>query len=144
MIAFPIIGGERWRTNFTNAFRLRKATYFNQAAGARSTEGLHGIAQRAYGIHSEGMAWNHRQGRCMELPRSGAWNPFRRNGMESSPRAMHVIAASRRMESAQRAAWNHTEGVHGITAKGGVLTGAFFVRKYLLTIVRDCVIILGI
>ena len=59
----------------TNAFRLRKATYFNQAAGARSTEGLHGIAQRAYGIHSEGMAWNHRQGRCMSLPRSGGWNP---------------------------------------------------------------------
>jgi hypothetical protein len=72
------------------------------------------------------------------------WNPFRRNGMESSLRAMHGIAAKRRMESAQRAAWNHTEGVHGITAKGGVLTGAFFVRKYLLTIVRDCVIILGI
>jgi hypothetical protein len=23
------------------------------------------------------------------------------------------------MESAQRAAWNHTEGVHGITANGG-------------------------
>ena len=72
-VTFP----EFWKVAYRekNAFRSRKATSLNQAAGARSTEGLHGIAQRAYGIHSEGMAWNHRQGRCMSLPRSGGWNP---------------------------------------------------------------------
>ena len=80
-----------------NAFRLRKATLFNQGAGAHSTEALHDLTAK----------------RCMELPpkaahgihgkavhviaaKGGAWNPRQSRGMASTPKALHHITQEQR------------------------------------------------